>query len=71
MYYPDTMIEIALDRQAELVCKVQAVGARQSIEPAASAGQWDDVVRTPWPAGATGFGRVLAVLATALRLFSA
>jgi hypothetical protein len=63
MYHPDPMINVALDRQAERVRKVQAVGLPQSVEWAASARLPNK--HGPHPMARPTLGRVLILLAAA------
>jgi hypothetical protein len=57
------MINVALDRQAERVRKVQAVGLPQSVERAASTKLPNN--HGPHPMARPALGRVLVVLAAA------
>lgn len=65
MYSIDPMIEIALDRQADRVRKVQAVGASQHGGLAASAKPRNYSRSHAMAQPANGSWRVLAVLAVA------
>ena len=60
--YPDAMISVSLDRQAEKVRAVQAYGSSRTTAPAAQDWQMDQAPRAAWPVAQIG-GALVAGMA--------